>query len=108
MAENNKKTSSKKSIVAQAEAKAEQMSKAKNAKSKNSKGGKKQNRVVKYFKDVRGEFKKVVWPSKKKVINNTTIVVIAMCISSVAIWGVDKGLDAGLAALIKLVTGTTT
>ena len=28
---------------------------------------KKQNRIVKWFKDLKTEFKKVVWPSKKKV-----------------------------------------
>lgn len=94
----NKKTSSKKSIVAQAEAKAEQMTKSKN---KSSKGGKKQNRVAKYFKDLKSEFKKVVWPSKKKVINNTSVVVVAMCISGIVIWGVDSG----LAALLKLGLG---
>jgi preprotein translocase subunit SecE len=70
-----------------------------NAKTK--KGGKKQNRVVKYFKDLKSEFKKVVWPSKQKVINNTTVVVVAMCVSGIVIWGIDSG----LAALLKLGLG---
>lgn len=94
----SKKTSSKKSIVQQAEAKAEQMTKAK---SKSSKGSKKPNRVVKYFKDLKSEFKKVVWPSKQKVINNTTVVVVAMTVCGLAIWGIDSG----LAALLKLGLG---
>ena len=94
----SKKTSSKKSIVQQAEARAEQMTQAK---SKSSKGGKKPNRVVKYFKDLKSEFKKVVWPSKQKVINNTTVVVVAMTVCGLAIWGIDSG----LAALLKLGLG---
>ena len=94
----SKKTSSKKSIVQQAEAKAEQMTKAK---ANSSKGGKKPNRVVKYFKDLKSEFKKVVWPSKQKVINNTTVVVVAMTVCGLAIWGIDSG----LAALLKLGLG---
>jgi preprotein translocase subunit SecE len=92
------KQTSKKSIVAQAEAKAEKMAKeSSKAKSK----GKKQNRVVKYFKDLKSEFKKVVWPSKQKVINNTAVVLVAMCISSIVIWAIDSG----LAELLKLGLG---
>ncbi len=50
---------------------------------------KKPNRVVKYFKDLKSEFKKVVWPSKKTVINNTGIVLATMVVSGLAIWGLD-------------------
>lgn len=95
----DKKKSSKKSIIAQAEAKAEQMTKS-SSKSK-TKGGKKVNPVVKYFKDLKGELKKVVWPSKKKVINNTAVVLVAMCICSIVIWAVDSG----LAKLLELGLG---
>lgn len=95
----NKKNSSKKSLVKQAEAKAEQMVKENSKKTK--KGAKKQNRFVKFFKDLKSELKKVVWPSKQKVINNTAIVLVAMSICSVAIWAIDSG----LAALLKLGLG---
>lgn len=101
MADNKKK--SKNSIVAQAEAKAEKIIKDKEkSKSKNAKGGKKQNGVIKYFKDLRSEFKKVVWPSKKKVINNTFVVLVGMCASGIVIWGIDSA----LAALLKLGLGS--
>ena len=98
MADNAKKTS-KKSIVAQAEAKADKILKDKE-KSK-SKGGKKQNGLIKYFKDLRSEFKKVVWPSKKKVINNTLVVLVGMFTSGIVIWGIDSALT----ALVKLGLG---
>ena len=53
---------------------------------------KKQNRIVKWFKDLKTEFKKVVWPSKKKVINNTGVVLVTMIIASVFVGGLDFGL----------------
>ena len=93
---NQAKSPSKKSIVAQAEAKADKIVKD-NAKAK-AKGQKKQNPVAKFFKDLKGEIKKVVWPSKKKVINNTAVVLVAMCVCGIVIWGIDSG----LAALLKL------
>lgn len=34
------------------------------------------DRVKRFFRDIKGEVKKIVWPSKKQVINNTVIVVI--------------------------------
>ncbi|MCC8043835.1 MAG: preprotein translocase subunit SecE [Oscillospiraceae bacterium] len=53
-------------------------------------GAKKPNRVVKYFKDLKSEFKKVVWPSKKTVFNNTGVVLVTMVISGLFIWGIDS------------------
>ena len=46
-------------------------------------------RMGKYFRDVRGEFKKVVWPTKKQIINNTIIVLVMVAIFAVVIWGLD-------------------
>ena len=57
--------------------------------------------VVKYFKDARSEFKKVVWPSKKQVINNTIVVLVSMVVSGLAIWGMDSL----FMFLIKLMLG---
>ena len=45
--------------------------------------------VVKYFKDARSEFKKVVWPSRKQVINNTIVVIVVSIIAAVVIFGLD-------------------
>lgn len=62
----------------------------------------KPNPVVKYFRDLKSEFKKVVWPSKKTVINNTGVVLTAMIISGLAIWGLDSGFAALLKGLLSL------
>ncbi len=36
----------------------------------------KQNFLVKYLSEVREEMKKVTWPTKKQVVNNTIIVIL--------------------------------
>ena len=46
-------------------------------------------KIKRYFKDMRGELKKVVWPEKKQVLNNTGIVIIVLIISACIICGFD-------------------
>ena len=65
---------------------------AKNTTSKKEKSEKKQgNKVVKWFKDLRIEFKKVVWPTKKTVINNTSVVLGVIIASTVIVGAFDQG-----------------
>lgn len=67
-------------------------------KSKNSEK-KKPGKVAKWFKDLKSEFKKVVWPSKATVINNTAVVLAVVVFSAVVV-GL---LDAGFLKLMNLV-----
>lgn len=53
---------------------------------------KKPSKIKKFFKDLKAEIKKIVWPTKKQVVNNTVVVLIAMVFSGVFIWGIDTGL----------------
>lgn len=50
---------------------------------------KKPGKVAKYFKDLKSEFKKVVWPSRKTVVNNTAVVIAVMVLSGAAIAVMD-------------------
>ena len=43
----------------------------------------------KNFKDLKSEFKKVVWPSKKTVFNNTVVVLVTLVVSGICVWGLD-------------------
>ena len=96
------KKKSKSSLMAQAEARANKIvNDREKAKKSGKSGAKKPNRAVKYFKDLKSEIKKVTWPSWKKVLNNTAIVLVGMCISGVAVWAIDSVLT----ALLKLATG---
>ncbi|NLP26898.1 MAG: preprotein translocase subunit SecE [Clostridiales bacterium] len=69
---------------------------AKSSKNKKNSFGKK---FIKYFRDLKSEFKKVVWPSKKQVFNNTLIVLSFTGVIMLFIFG----LDTGLSALLKLI-----
>jgi preprotein translocase subunit SecE len=60
---------------------------------------KKPNKLAKWFKDLKSEFKKVVWPSKKTVVNNTAVVLAVVVFSAVVV-GL---LDAGFLKLMNLV-----
>jgi preprotein translocase subunit SecE len=42
-----------------------------------------------YFSEVRGELKKVAWPTKKEVINSTMVVLIAVVVMTTLIFGFD-------------------
>ena len=64
---------------------------AKNTKKDGKKDGKDGKKVVKYFKDLKSEFKKVVWPSKKQVFNHTSAVLTAVFIIGLFIFAVDRG-----------------
>lgn len=59
------------------------------------------HRFVKGCKDMKGEIKKVVWPSKKQVINNTAVVLASCAIVGAFIWI----LDGALSGLVNLLLG---
>ena len=41
------------------------------------------------FKDTRAELKKVVWPTKKQIINNTVWVLVLVIIVAAVVLGID-------------------
>lgn len=55
--------------------------------------------IKKFFRDFKGEFKKIIWPTKQTIVRNTAAT-LAMC----AVIGLFVSLfDLGLSALIKLL-----
>ena len=42
-----------------------------------------------YLSEVRGELRKVAWPTKKEVVNSTIIVLIAVIVMTTLIFGFD-------------------
>lgn len=59
------------------------------------------NKVVKFFKDLKAEAGKIVWPAKATVINNTGVVLTVMVVVGIFIWGFDFGLS----KLLDLIIG---
>ncbi len=58
---------------------------------KKEKKSKKQSGIAKWFKDLRSEFKKVVWPTKKTVFNNSVVVFVTMIVFAVFTFLLDTG-----------------
>ena len=46
-------------------------------------------RAGQWFREMKSELKKVVWPSGKQLVNNTVIAVVVMVVSSLGIWVFD-------------------
>ena len=69
-----------------------------------SKEPRKKGGIRRYFKELRSEMKKVVWPTKKKVINNTGIVMGVMAFTGLFLFAVDTGLWYAIQAILKIGT----
>ena len=53
------------------------------------KNRKKTGKITRFFKEVKSELKKVVWPSKKQIIKNTLVVIAAVILVGIVIWLLD-------------------
>lgn len=58
--------------------------------------------IAKFFKDEKGECKKIVWPDRKTVLKSTGVVLVIVTIFGLVLWLVDTGLAEGIAALVNL------
>ncbi len=47
-------------------------------------------RIGKWFREMKSELKKVVWPSRKTVVHNSLIALGVMAVSAVVLWGFDE------------------
>ena len=47
-------------------------------------------RVAKWWREMKSELKKVIWPTPKQTLNNTIAALVVMAISAVVIWGFDE------------------
>ena len=58
--------------------------------------------VAKYFRELRSELKKVVWPNPQQVGKNTLIVAVCCTVIGAFIWVFDFVARVGIDALIGL------
>ncbi|WP_072745448.1 MULTISPECIES: preprotein translocase subunit SecE [Sporanaerobacter] len=54
-----------------------------------------------YFKGVKAETKKVIWPSKKELVNYTGVVILMCVIVGLIVWVLDLGITRLLSLIIK-------
>ena len=59
------------------------------------------SRFFKFFRDLKGEFKKIVWPTKKQVINNSLVVLAMIVIVGALIWVLDWVLGLGISNFFR-------
>lgn len=59
-------------------------------------------KVKKFFKDFKGEWKKVTWPSRKTVINHSLVVIAVVAVVGVVLFAMDTGLSAIIDGLVSL------
>ncbi len=54
-----------------------------------------------FLHDVRGELKKVAWPSKAEVVTSTIVVLMAVIFMTVLIFGLDLAFSKGVLQLFE-------
>ncbi len=55
--------------------------------------------IKRYFKDLRGEVKKITWPGAKEVLKGTVVTIVCIAIIGAVVFLVDLGLTKGINAL---------
>lgn len=58
--------------------------------------------IAKWFREMKAELKKVVWPTPKQTLNNTAVALVVMLVFAIVLWGFDTLADAAVKALISL------
>ena len=61
--------------------------------------------ICRYFRELRSELKKVVWPTPAQVLKNTMIVLVCVLVVGVFVWLFDFVSNRGVNALLDAVKG---
>ena len=64
--------------------------------------------IKRYFKDLKGEVKKITWPGAKEVLKGTVVTIVCIAIIGVVIFLVDLGLTKGINGLRTVAENRTT
>ncbi len=64
--------------------------------------------IARFFKDLKGEVKKITWPGAKDVLKGTAITIACIAVIGVAVFLVDFGLTNGIDALRTVAENRTT
>ena len=59
-------------------------------------------RIGRWFREMKSELKKVIWPTGKQLTNNTLVSVVMMVASAIVLWGFDWLANALVKALLTL------
>ncbi len=67
-----------------------------------AKKNKKPNRILRWLKDMKGEMKKITWPSGKDTLRNVLIVIVCVILVGICIWVFDFIAKLVVEALLNL------
>jgi len=59
-------------------------------------------KIADWFRGMRSELKKVVWPTPKQIVNNTGVALVVMIAAGVVIWGFDTVASKAVELLISI------
>ena len=59
-------------------------------------------RVGKWWREMKSELKKVIWPTPKQATKNTVVSLVVMFVSAIVIWGFDELAGTVIKAVISL------
>ncbi|MBU5459572.1 preprotein translocase subunit SecE [Anaerostipes sp. MSJ-23] len=53
-----------------------------------------------WFKEMKAEFNKIIWPTKERIVKETVVVVICAIIIGIIVAVLDMGIQYGIQALV--------
>lgn len=59
-------------------------------------------RIGKWFREMRSELKKVIWPTRQQLAKNSLVSLVVMAASSIVVWGFDTLATKLVQIIIKL------
>lgn len=62
-------------------------------------------RAGKWWRELKAEIRKIVWPTKQQTINNVLVVIAAVLIVGVFVWVLDLIFGGLVAAVIGMLAG---
>ena len=64
-------------------------------------------RIKKFFKSLKAEFKKIVWPNRAQLVKQTIAVLLISLLLGAFIWLIDLGAKSLIGVTSQVGTGTT-
>ena len=61
------------------------------------------NRFLRWFREMRSELRKVVWPTPKQIVNNTFVALTVMTCAAILIWALDLAAGEIFVAIITYI-----
>ena len=102
------KATTEESKAAEKVAKAAKGNKKDKSSARKDKSSARKGKAKTFFKDFKGECKKIVWPDARTVLKNTGVVLAVVTLVTIIIFAIDFGLERGISGLKGLATKTAT